>query len=68
MCVSTTIQSKTYSISICAGGHATLSLGRVAIHLEIDELKSLVKAAGEILEEWDERDQPARAGDELHVH
>lgn len=36
-------------ISICPSGHATLYLGRSAFFLEVEELKSLIEAAQEVL-------------------
>jgi hypothetical protein len=38
-----------YAVSICPSGHATLYLGRSAFFLEVEELKSLVGAAQEVL-------------------
>jgi len=44
--------SQNYSISICAGGHETLTLGRVSLFLQIEELKAFLRAGQEILEEY----------------
>ena len=69
MCMSMTVQKKSYSISICEGGHATLSLGRVAVYLEIEELKSLIQAAGDVLAEWEDRHvEPVFVGRESQIH
>ena len=38
-----------YAVSICPSGHATLHMDRSAFYLEIEELKSLLEAAQEVL-------------------
>ena len=69
MCVPMTRQKNSYSISICGGGHATLSLGRVAVYLEIDELKHLIHAASEVLADWEGgAEKPQGTGQESLVH
>lgn len=44
-----------YAVSICPSGHATLYLGRSAFFLEVEELKSLVEAAQEVLARHERR-------------
>jgi len=43
-----------YSVSICAGGHATIRLGKTAVFLEISELRGLIQTAREVLQEYEE--------------
>lgn len=43
------------AVSICPSGHATLYLGRSAFFLEVEELKSLVEAAQEVLAQHERR-------------
>ncbi|HKX12354.1 MAG TPA: hypothetical protein VJP40_04310 [bacterium] len=44
-----------YAVSICPSGHATLYLARSAFFLEVEELKSLVEAAQEVLAKHEQR-------------
>lgn len=44
-----------YAVSICPSGHATLYLGRSAFFMEVEELKSLVEAAQEVLNQHEQR-------------
>ncbi len=44
---------KSYAVSICSGGHATVQLGRVAVYLEIEELRGLMHAVRDVLREYE---------------
>ena len=38
-----------FEVSICPSGHATLFFGRSALFLEVEELRSLIETAQEVL-------------------
>lgn len=45
-----------YSVSICPGGHATIRLGKAALFLQIQELRSLIQTAQQVLQEYEDLD------------
>lgn len=49
-----------YAISICSKGHATLHMGRNAISLDIEELRSLLDAGRNALEEFERSEKSTK--------